>query len=454
MNTLTDKIAEWVVGFDLRNAPAEVVKNAKRSVIDTVGVALAGSETAMAERARRYVEQQYGAGRCRLIARERKLSSAAAAFANGVAAHALDFDDTYYPADRAVSSTHGSAVVLPAVLAAAEVIDASGEALLNAFIAGSETEYLLCRVVTSAFFEAGWFPTAALGVIGAAAGVAKVTGLSTRQTAAAIALAASCAANTRICLGSDVNPFSAGRAAEAGVVAADFARLGASAPALPFEGPHGFLQVYNHGVVNLGAIERLGSEYGLAAPGLWYKLYPVCTAAQAAAEATQSLTLSHDVRPEQLASVRCEVEPHVVDLLRHRIPSSAEEAQFSLPFAVACMLVYRRLTVAELDERTLTDAGLCETMRKVEMVARECGNGDAGTSGRTAITINLTNGAVLAAEYDFATGTPEKPLSDDRLEEKFMSCAAAVVSRSKAETLMNQLHGIEFLSSVRQLALA
>ena len=457
MGTLSERIAEWVINFDVADAPQTVVQNAKKSLLDTVGCGLAGYQTEAANRAREYVEAQYGDGPCTLLGSERKLASCGAAFANCVSAHSLDFDDTCYAGSPIASSTHGSAVVLPAVLASAETVRASGKAFLTAFIAGSEAEYLVCRVVTPSLYGKGWFTTSALGVIGAAVGAAKVSGLNFEQTVAAIGLAVSRAANTRVCLGTDSNAYSSARASEGGITAAILAQLGADGPPDVFEAPNGFFQVYNGGTVNLERADDLGREWGFGEPGLWYKMYPVCTAAQAVAEAVLTLANKYDIDPAAVAKVRCEVSPLVAKLLRYAIPQTTAEAQFSLPFAVGCMLVYRRLTVAELSEQTRGDQRLQDVMAKTRMVPAKGISNDARMAKDTAesatAAITLADGSEVSATNDVATGTPWKPMSRDQLHHKYMTCAeSGGLSRTAAERLASQLEQIEALPEISHLS--
>ena len=387
-----------------------------------------------------------------------KLASCGAAFANCVSAHSLDFDDTCYAGSPIASSTHGSRdVVLPAVLASAETVRASGKAFLTAFIAGSEAEYLVCRVVTPSLYGKGWFTTSALGVIGAAVGAAKVSGLNFEQTVAAIGLAVSRAANTRVCLGTDSNAYSSARASEGGITAAILAQLGADGPPDVFEAPNGFFQVYNGGTANLERADDLGREWGFGEPGLWYKMYPVCTAAQAVAEAVLTLANKYDIDPAAVAKVRCEVSPLVAKLLRYAIPQTTAEAQFSLPFAVGCMLVYRRLTVAELSEQTRGDQRLQDVMAKTRMVPAKGISNDARMAKDTAesatAAITLADGSEFSATNDVATGTPWKPMSRDQLHHKYMTCAeSGGLSRTAAERLASQLEQIEALPEISHLS--
>jgi 2-methylcitrate dehydratase PrpD len=216
-----------------------VVDEARRCIIDTIGVALAGTAHPNALMSRLLARVTYGAGPCHILGEESTWSAPAAAFCNGVAAHVLDFDDVSYE-----GMVHASAVVWPAVMAAGELVDATGEEVLVAFVCALEAEYALGRAFTHDLFWRGWWTTGLLGSIGAAIGAAKVMGLDATQTREAISIAACQTTGPYVLVGSAVKPYACGRAAEAGVQAALAARCGLEGPALSFEHANGFITMY------------------------------------------------------------------------------------------------------------------------------------------------------------------------------------------------------------------
>jgi 2-methylcitrate dehydratase PrpD len=455
MVDISEVIAEWVVKTTFNDIPPIVIENAKKSIIDTIGVALAGSKTNIASMARMYATEYYAIGKCNIIGTDKKLKSSGAAFANCIAAHVLDYDDTCYADRPDASVVHGSAVVLPAVWAVSEELDLSGKELLTAFILGSEVEYFICRMVTADFFAKGWFTTSAIGIIGAAVGVAKAKQLNFKEVINTIGLAASRAANTRVCLGTDSNPFSSARAAEGGICAAEFARLGASAPSNVFEGPNGFLHVYNDNHIDKDVIDGPGKSLAFSESALWYKLFPVCTAAQAAIEVALSLSTSYRILPENVVTVQCTVSPLVVSLLRYRVPRTTTEAQFSLPFAIACAIVFKRLTLCELSEDVLKDQRLLETIDKVEVVSYRQGSilpsNQQEATEQAEVQITMVNGDVYTAKKEYATGTPENPMTNFQLEQKFLSCGEKLIPEKDLRFLLNKLKDIESIPTISEI---
>ncbi|HDL17291.1 MAG TPA: MmgE/PrpD family protein, partial [Rhizobiales bacterium] len=281
---IAERLGAWVSGLSLSHVPEAALHVARRCIIDTSAVAIAGSRTGVAERLRAHVSGQYGSGACTLLGTAHSASALGAALANGTAAHALDFDDTSY-----AGVLHGSTIVLPAVLAAAQQADIAGGQFLEAFIAGSEAAYALGLTLTDSHYMRGWWATGTLGAIGAAAGAAKAGGLDAEPVARAIALAALGAHGMVAMLGTDAKPILAGQAARLGVESALLAAQGHSAPLQVFEDPRGLLALMNEGRADAAGLEELGQTWRLMEPGIAIKRHPVCSAAQAAMELTGTL---------------------------------------------------------------------------------------------------------------------------------------------------------------------
>lgn len=446
--TIASQLGEWVATLQLKNIPASVIWQAKRCLVDLLGVTLAGAAVDVARLTRAFTESAYAIGPCTLVGGSAvRLVPPGAAFANAVSAHALDFDDTSY-----AGIVHASAVVAPATIAAAEAANASGERFLAAFIAGLEVEMALGKALTDSLFYKGWFNTAVLGAIGAAAGAAKALGLGPEAAAGAIALAACQSASLRVCLGTPAKPYLAGRAAETGVHAAMFARAGLGAPARVFEEATGFISVLNDSRFDAKAIDDLGRVFSLETPGIAFKLYPVCSAAQAAAEAMARILAEQCLAGRRVAKVVCEVTHLVYTCLTYERPTTTAEAQFSMPFAIGCILAFGRLGVDMLTDKTLADPRLRSAMGKVEMRAAsptdEQLDSGPGRPEAARVTVFTTDGQTFSLYNGAATGMPNNPATDTALAEKFRRCTQAVLTSAHTEAWLERLWSVEALPSV------
>ncbi len=444
---ISGRLGAWVAGLSLDQVPDEALHIARRCIVDTISVAVAGGRTPVAERLREHVSAQYGSGSCNLLGTSHNASAAGAALANGVAAHALDFDDTSY-----AGVIHGSAVILPAVLAAGEQANISGAGFLEAFVAGSEAAYALGLTVTNSHYLRGWWATGTLGAIGAAAGAAKALGLGREEISAAIALCALQANGMVAMLGFDAKPILAGQAARLGVESALLAAQGNSAPLAAFEDRRGLFNLMNEGRQDAAGLAGLGRTWRLLKPGIAIKRAPVCSAAQAAIEVTEKLIAENTLDRAQIKDVRCEVSHLVKISLVHDRPATPSEAQFSMPFAVGCILAFGKLGPDQITGETLAGKALQDAMAKVVMVEADDLDGPDYRQHYpecARVTISMLGGDVFTGYLGAAAGMPENPLSDDALSGKFRACTAfAGWPDDKAETVLAQLREIENAASI------
>jgi 2-methylcitrate dehydratase PrpD len=454
MNDIAEILGRWTADLSLAAVPAAAQQAAMRCIIDVVGVTLAGSLTPLAGCVRDHVALQHAAGDCSVIGSASTSSALGAALANGAAAHVLDFDDTCY-----AGIVHGSAAVWPAVLAAGEAGKIDGGELIAAFVAGCEIEYAIGRVLGGGVYR--WWTTAALGVIGAAAGAARALELDAEAAAHAIRLAACQSSGARAVFGTTAKPWLCGRAAQTGLDAALAARAGIGGPAGVFEKDGGFFALFgdggdgSNGGVGADDFATLGERFSLVDPGIAFKLFPVCSAAQAAIEATVTLLAEHGIAGDQVERVRCEVTPFVQSCLMYARPRTVAEAQFSLQFAIGCILAYGRLDLDCLTAERLVDPHLEQAMAKVEMLpSRELFH--AGEVSRdhleaAIVTLHLADRRTVQLHVPAATGMPSNPVSDVRLREKFRDCATRALLGDAPEALLQRIASLRELPSITLL---
>lgn len=448
--TAAARLGAWAAGFDAAtSAPAGVRGAARRALVDVVGCALAGSRHPTTLAVASHARSQLGDGRCGIVGAAPS-GPLAAAMVNATAAHVLDFDDTCFE-----GVAHISAVVWPAVQAAAETAGATGRELLSAFIAGAEAEAALGRSLGRGLYDRGWWNTALIGAVGAAAGAARALRLDAGRTTAAIALALAFAGGQRSVLGTTAKPAGCGLAARAGLEAALLARSGIEAPADALEEPRGFAALANGGHHDPAGFDGLGTRFALIDPGFAFKAYPACSAAQAAIEATLMLRTAHGLRPDAVAVVRCEVTPLVVASLTFDRPKTPTEAQFSLPYAVARALVDGRFDTASLAPDALADATVRRLMPAIGMTASDTlalSPADLVDHPEAAIvTIDTHDGRHLRQAVPAATGMPANPMPDETLDAKFRANAAPAIGRAAAEALLGRLRGIDGLAEAAGL---
>ncbi len=445
---IAPRLGAWVSALSLGSVPDEAQHIARRCIVDTIAVAIGGSRTPVSERLSAHVSSQYGSGPCSLLGITHSTSATGAALANGVAAHALDFDDTSY-----AGVLHGSTIVFPAVLAAAEHADINGAGFLEAFVAGSEAAYAIGLTLTDSHYMSGWWATGTLGAIGAAAGAAKALGLSEAGTSSAISFAALQANGMIAMLGYDAKPILAGQAAKLGLESALLAGQGNSTPMNVFEDPRGLLKLMNEGGQDSSGLDELGETWRLLDPGIAIKRAPLCSATQAAIEVTETLISENKLERTDISSVRCDVAHLVKISLVHDKPETPAQAQFSMPFAVGCILAFGKVGPEQITPETLGMAAMKEAMSRVEMVEADDLNGsdfqpDFPECAR--VTITMSNGENFTGFLGAPTGMPSNPMSDEELSGKFRTCASyAGWSDDKASTILTRLWDIENTGPIR-----
>ncbi len=419
-------------------------------MIDVSGVMLAGAVTPSARIIQGLARETYGGGACTVIGTNDRLTAPGAALANGASAHALDFDDNSY-----AGVVHGSAVVFPAVLAVAQRIEASGAELLQGFVAGLEVEFALGLALTEAFYDRGWWTTSALGAMGAAAGVARVTDLDAEATARAIAMAAVGAGGIRASRGTHAKHYYCGRAAEAGVMAASLAARGSTAPLDVFEDRNGFLRVLNDAIVDEAPIDRIGQRFGLLDPGVDIKRYPTCYASHAAADATLDIMAGQHLTAADIRSIVCSVPPLVASNLTYPRPTTSVEAQFSLEFTVAAVMVFREITLDHLRAEVLAAADIQAAIGKVEMRIIDqppiAAPGDGVCPEWAHVSLTTNTGETLDSFFGAPIGSALRPMPDTALESKFMACAKQADPPCDAQALLERLRDMDHETDCRSL---
>ncbi len=440
--SIADRIADWVAGFEFEQASPGAIEAAKRCLIDICGVAIAGSRTPATRIAAGVANRTYAAGQSRVLGSARQIAAPGAAFVNATAAHALDYDDTCF-----VGIVHPSAIIMPALAAVSDELNISGAEFATAFIAGFEVQSAAAAVLGNNLYEKGWFTTSVLGVLGASAAVARARRLTGDDMRQVLRLAAVQGAGVRAVQGTLAKPLLAGRASECAVSTVDMIVDGATAPADAFESPKGFVHAYNDGKADTAVLDEMGRRFVIEAPGVAFKLYPVCSSAQAAAEITAIIMREAAIEPNQVARIDCEATPLVMNSLVYDNPTSAQQAQFSMPFAVACIVVHGNIGVHHIDACVLADPELRDAMAKVEMtLSRELAS-DPTTLQHypeaAIVTVTLRDGRKLRRFHGAATGLPSRPMSNDDLTRKFLACTHDLVPTDLARQWLERVNAIE-----------
>ncbi len=451
---LTQDVAHFVARTRYRDIPKEVVQLARGFILDGLGVALAGSTDECSRIVQAQIRQMYGKGESSIVGTALAAPAAKAALANGVAGHAMDYDDTQLSTSKeAVYGllTHPTTPVLAAVLAIGEKENISGEEFVLAYVLGVEVECRIADAINPRHYQDGFHSTATMGGIGAAMAVGKILRLKEEQLIRTLGIAASMASGLRENFGTMTKPLHAGRAAENGVSAALLARDGFTAAANILEARRGFFNAMAGGCDENKITGRLGSPYFMKEPGISIKPYPSGSLSHPAQDLILDLVKQHDLGAHEIDHVDVGTNSNVPNALIYPMPKTALEGKFSIPFCMAIAILERKAGIAQFQDRKVRDKKVVEMMKRVTL----CVDDELEKLGydqvRSRIRIRLKNGRMIEGRYDVARGHPEKPMSWAELGEKFRDCAGLLLADKDAETAIQLVARIEALKSLSPL---
>ncbi|ATQ58548.1 MmgE/PrpD family protein [Paracoccus yeei] len=435
--SLSRELAKRVVALDPARFDPEAVKWARNAIADMIGCTLLGAPTETTEAS--LMPGIYGPGPCLLLGRKERLGMLDAAFVNGTAGHALDYDDT----SKSLSG-HPTVIIIPGLLALAEATGASGKDLTDAYIIGVEAATRFARGVNFQHYEKGWHPTATLGIFGAAVAASVMLRSDEAQIADAISISASLASGIKANFGTSTKPLHAGIAARNGLFAALMAARGVNGSPVALEHPQGFLEVFN-GAGNYDADRMLvnwAEPLDLLAPGISIKKYPCVYSVHGAIDA--AIQLHDGPLPDSGAVADVLVRMHPRRLLPHvRNPAtSALNAKFSLPYSVSRGLVNGAVLLDHFEDAALHDPEVTRVMGLIRMEPHDDDANDYGAE----VVVTLKDGTVLRQSVAAPLGRgPETPLPQDMLEAKFTDCARRTLTDDGAAQVFALLMRLDAL---------
>jgi len=416
---LTQELGRFVSDLTYGQLPEAAIAVAKLGFVDCVGVMIAGSVEPVATIVAKTVLDGCEKPEAAVLLSERRAPAPLAAWVNGCAAHALDYDD---------AGGHRSAILVPALLAEGEALGSSGQEMITAYVAGFEVWSELASRERGHLHERGWHPTGLYGALAAAAAASKLRGLDVERTATALAIAASSASGVVANFGSMVKPFHAGNSARAGIVAARLAQNGLSASAQALEHERGFLAaVSQHGEVDrTSAATALGREWRIAVQGVSIKKFPTCYCTHRAIDAMLELAAGRPLRPEEVDEIAVCIGKTQKAILHSDAPMTGLQAKFSIQFAMACALVVGKVTLSELVDAVVQRPDLQALMKRVRVeLLHDYDPAMPQYSTYDQVRVRLKDGSTLESpRVERARGHITRPLGEAELFAKFASCLA------------------------------
>jgi len=444
-DSITAEIADFVEGFRTDKASSFAREQATLHLADTVGVALAAALHPATQITLRQVSPRSEGAT--LWGQKASASVLDAAWANGVAAHALDFDDT-----SMLSGAHLSASVVPAVFAIGESLGAPGADVLAAYMVGHEVGEKVGHTLPSMeSYARGWHGTAIHGIMASVAGAARILGLRGRELVMAFGIAASMAAGLRRNTGTMTTALHSGNAARNGLLAALLAKEGFTANGKIFDGQLSYWDAFRwEGSPGRSVrLFPLGNPLGFEKPGVGIKPYPCGSPLFSVAEGMLSWKRELDLSAEDVESVHCAIHPNAYEIAVFDPPIDTMQAK-------ACC-VYGRLGLEEFNESAMTNSEVIRIMGLVD--ARELEGYEWTTDIRyeceppTLLELKLRGEPALTKFVDKVKGYPGGGLlASDDIRAKFLACSTDALGARRAEQLLETLLRPEQVGDWREVA--
>jgi len=447
--SLTEQLARFAAETRIEDIPAVIMLGSRDALMDTLGAAMAGTREEVCGIAERFVRETGARPEVSVWGKNIATSPLEAAFANGISAHALDFDDSI-PTLRG----HPSATMLAAALAVGEATHASGAAVLASHAIGLEIAGKLGRMLGDDHYHRGWHTSATVGVFSSATVAARLWGLDALGMQTAWGLAASQMSGLVRNFGTMTKPFHLGQTARAGVLSAWLARAGFTADTQIFDGPHNMQQTYAgaDGIDLELLLKKLAQPWEMIEPGIAVKRWPCCYGNHRPITGLLALRAEHHIQADEIDSIEVAfVEGNDAALISTH-PQTGLEAKFSIEYVAAATMIDGRITLDSFTDEMVQRPALRALMAKVRRARIPAAETPPGSVFvKVAIT---TERGRFETRVENPPGSRLEPMNESDRYEKFMDCAQRVLSSEQALTLHALIDGCVKLDDISILVRA
>ncbi|HEY9280903.1 MAG TPA: MmgE/PrpD family protein [Eoetvoesiella sp.] len=453
---ISRQLADFTAALDLSDVPGAVITRAKYLMLDAIGCAFAARKEEFAKRIATSVAKLSGDGARGVVGMPYRLPLRDAAVVNGMLMHGLDYDDTH-----AAGVAHLTVSNLPAALASAAHVGASGAQLLTAYIAGMEAGARLASVVKGGFHQIGFHPTGLIGTFACALVSGRLLNLSSARLVGAQGIALSLASGNLQFIedGSWTKRLHPGWAASSGITAAFLAADDIPAPLAAYEGRFGLF------CSHLPPAELALCDFSIATADLgsvWeidnvaIKPFPACHFVHGCVDAAIALHRT-GVDVGRIKSIRALIPAGVIKSVAEpeaakRRPKSDYDAKFSIHYGVASGLLRGRLGLAELLPTALIEPKILQLMDKVNYEADPATTFPRHYTGEVVVT--LDDGRILSHRVAVNRGNPDQPLSNADIEAKYFDNSTLNFSHEVAQQVRDLVLDLESLPRAVQLETA
>lgn len=425
----------------------EAMTMATYGLIDYIAVCFTGCKDAGVKKIISIFEEEGGKEIVPIIGNKLRVSRSQGALINGFIGHILDFDDVHSEVRG-----HPSTVILPTLISISANSNITGKRFLEAYIVGVEVMSRLGKAIGTKHFVRGWHNTSTLGIISATVAGGYLKGFSIEQTAKAIGFAATQSSGLRIQFGTEAKPLHPGLAAQGAIGAIDFVEANIGGTLSAFDGELGFFKVYGEGsdFAKSFLLDDWGVSWKIYNPGLWFKIYPFCSAAHHGAEAVNIIIAKNSIKVSEIKNITVKFPPNGDAALIQLNPKTGEEGRFSIEYVVALALSGYELSFSNFRRIPIKD----DVKNLMSKINREHDSAIVPAEnsipyGRfTIVEINTLDNRHYKARVDCPKGSPANPLT---LEELKIKLKQAVENEELYEKLLNEIINIKEAENLNSL---
>jgi 2-methylcitrate dehydratase PrpD len=436
---ITQALAHYVATHPSRGWSDAVEAEAHRTLLNWLGCAIGAAHHEAPAAALAACQVLQPAPQAAVLGRAERVDIGSAALINGISSHTFDFDDTHLK-----TIIHPAGPVAPALLALAELTGASGRTLIDALVLGIDVSCRMGNVVYPEHYDRGWHITGSTGMLGAAAGCARLLGLDERRTQMALGIAASQPVGLREQFGSMTKPLHPGAAARAGLMSALMAQHGYTASPRALEAPRGWAQVVSTKYDWNEATVGLGEQFEIALNT--YKPFACGIVIHPSIDACVQLR-EQGITPEQIERIELKVHSLVLELTGKKEPADGLQAKFSVYHGCAAGLIFGRAGEDEFSDAVVTRADVVALRRKVVATVD-----DAIDEAAADVTAVLSDGRRVHLFVEHAVGSLQKPMSDAALDAKFHGLADPVLGAARCAELIAACRAVAAAPNLSRLA--
>ena len=441
MTTITEQFIDCVCAVNYDTLPPAAIDMARQVTLDGIAVILAGSTEPLGvgRISTAYVREMGGHPQASVITGGFKTSMGNAAYANGTMAHALDFDNTWYPLNHPTSPT------LPVVMAIAEHYKLSGKKIIEAIATAFEVQGRVRLASTGLKTGQGFHKPGTTGTFGATAAACKMLGLDKQQTLMAFGLAGSRAGSISINTGSMTKSSHSGHAARMGLECGVLAQMGWTASADVF-GPKGFFDTFLHGDASPELlIKDFGAPLRMVEPGVGFKKHPSNYFTHRPIDAALALREQHGLQAAQIARVK--VTFPRFEYVNRPQPDTGLDGKFSVQYTTALALLDGEISVDSFTNERRFAADIVALLPRIELNIDDSIPADFDHM-HVIVEVTTTDGRTLTSRVDKLSGWIGSPLSREQRLKKFYTCSRRVLEDGVANQVLEAVEKLETLDNI------